>query len=229
MRKAIIFFCILLVFISFKAEAKIEKIGTENLEILLSKDYQLDKGIEVPFLLRNTSGDEQKVYYELTSFKTKENKMITAELFEVPDSGKRETLLTYKGEPQLLKNPSTFHGNALKTFNLKFQLKPESDTYTGILNIYAFPSDANKPNNSSNLKITFTIKKYVEPKKEPPKLNLEINKGSKETIYIPKVVGWFSGNNDDKKPQIETKETSTGNADHNIELENKTKRSGLDG
>jgi hypothetical protein len=91
-----ILFCLLLISIPPKAEAKVEKIGTKDLKILLSKDYDIKGVYKLTLPLINTSDKDQQVYYELSGFKTKENKTITVKLYEADG---RNPSLIYSGAP----------------------------------------------------------------------------------------------------------------------------------
>jgi len=216
-----ILFCLLLIFIPFKVEAKVEKIGTKNLEISLSKDYDITKRYKLTLPLKNTSNEEQQVYYELTGFKTKENKPITVELYEKEDV---EPRLTYNGASVITKEPSTFEGGAEKSITIEFKFDQKSDEYSGKLTIHSLIPPTNERAGTSELEeVNFTFKKYIEPKKEPSKLTLEVNYGSKEAIYINKVIGSFSGENEDYKSANDTKGQPISNKGYNINLANKTK------
>jgi hypothetical protein len=192
-----ILFCFLLTSIPLGAEAKVEKIGTKDLKILLPKDYDVKRPYTLTLPLRNISNENQKVSYELNGFKTKENKSIIVKLYE---AGGRNPDLTYTGAPVITKKSFTFAGGEEKFITLEFIFDQVSDDYSGDLTIYSFtdPSQG-KPGTSASEKVSFAFIKFIEPKKELPEKALEVNFGSNEPIRINKVISLFSSKGDEGK------------------------------
>ena len=202
-----ILFCLLLISVPPRAEAKVEKIGTKDLKILLSKDYDVKGVYKLTLPLINTSDKDQQVYYELSGFKTKENKTITVKLYEADG---RNPSLIYNGAPVITGKSTTFPGGAEKSITLEFIFDQVSDEYSGKLTIYSF-STKDKPSTSAAGEVSFTFTKFIEPKKDLPEKALEVNYGSNEPIRINKVISLLSSEGDESKNG------------YNINLANKTK------
>lgn len=190
-----ILFCLLLISIPPRAEAKVEKIGTKVLNIQLSKDYDIKEVYKLTLPLINTSDTEQRVYYELSGFKTKENKTITVKLYE---ADRPNASLTYSGAPVINKESSTFLKGEEKRITLEFIFNQVSDEYSGKLTIYSF-NTKDKPNTSAAEEVSFAFTKFIEPKKELPEKALEVNFGSNEPIRVNKVISPLSSKGDESK------------------------------
>jgi len=215
-----ILFCLLLISIPPRAEAKVEKIGAKDLKILLSKDYDVKGVYKLTLPLINTSDKDQQVYYELSGFKTKENKTITVKLYEADG---RNPSLIYNGAPVITGKSTTFPGGAEKSITLEFIFDQVSDEYSGKLTIYSF-STKDKPSTSATGEVSFTFTKFIEPKKDLPEKALEVNFGSNEPIRITKVIrskviSWIRG----KVNSLFCSEDDKSAKSYNINLENKTK------
>ncbi len=205
-----ILFSLFLTLIPLKAEAQVEKIGTKNIKVVLSEDIDMRKGFKYQLPLRNASGKEQTVYYELTGFKTKENKPITVKLYETVDG---DPTLTYNGANETRRGQSTFINGDFKKIILSLESNQDSDEYSGKLTIYSYPKETGT---SFTEDIEFYFEKYKKPKKELLESDLEVNNGSKETIYINKVIGLFTEGNEENMQGDITKSQI-------INLANKTK------
>jgi len=182
-----VLFCLLSISIPFKVEvveAKVEKIGTKDLKILLSEDYDVKGVYKLTLPLINTSDKDQQVYYELSGFKTKENRTITVKLYE---ADRRNPSLIYSGAPVITEKYSTFPGGAEKSITLEFIFNQVSDEYSGKLTICSL-STKDKPSTSATGEVSFTFTKFMEPKKDLPEKALEVNLGSNEPIRINKVI-----------------------------------------
>ncbi len=202
----IILFLLLWISNPLEIDASVKKIGKVALEIGLPKDYDISKGYKYQCPLKNMSDKDQEVYYELSGFKTKENSPVTVKLY---DKENQKPKLYYSGAPVTTTEFSTFAKGEEKLITLKFTFDRESDEYSGTLTIHSFSKE--DPASNTKEDVTFTFKKYIEPRKTVPKSNLEINHGSEEPVNIRTVI-----------------EPSGSSKKYNINLENKSKEAPIE-
>jgi len=208
MKKLLILLCLLPLFISINVEAKVEKIGTNDIVITLSEDFGPKKSVSIPLLLKNSSDKDKLVYFELTGFKSKDNAAIIATL-----KIDGEPSLKYEGIPTITEKPTTFLAANTKVVTLECIFSQVSDEYTGTLNIHSFTTTGTTPAVSESDEVKFTFKKYAVQIKELPESAFEVGDSNQEPIYISKLVDLVGS---------EHKETG-----HEITLTNKTSTSSI--
>ncbi len=131
--------CLLFFIISFNVDAKVENTGTKNIEIWLLKDNDIKKGFRYPITLINIKDPRQdkldnKYYYELKGFKTKESLPFSVKLF---NSHNDEFVVEFNKESKISKSYN-FKPTDTKHIELEFQSDYDSELYNGNLTIYSY-------------------------------------------------------------------------------------------
>ncbi len=180
MRKWFVILVLLVVTCSVSTQAQITKIGSKSVHITLPQDFDIKQAYTLPLLFINTAANARPVYFEISSFISRDNRSAMVELYA---DDRETTLLVYDGATAVSDSSIVFRGGEIREFRLSIRIPDKSAEYNGTLVIHSLAAG---PQNTAveSESITFIVRRHAPAQKLLPEDAFKIHHGSDKLMYV---------------------------------------------